>query len=268
MESESGKLSARKIEDYLQEYAGSYHMHVYDTLPSTNTALKALASQGAPAGTVIIADTQTAGRGRMGRSFSSPPGTGLYMSVLLRPDLSAEDMLLITPAAAVAAAEAIEAVSAGRAGIKWVNDIWIDGLKVCGILSEAAFKRDGISPEYAILGIGINVYEPEGGFPEELAGIAGSLFGNAGQIPDIRNRLTAEILIRTGKYCTDIMNSGFIDKYRERSVLTGKKVYNPADNTLLGTVISIDDRCRLIVRTDDGETRVISSGDISVRPLK
>jgi hypothetical protein len=125
----------------------------------------------------------------MNRNFYSPPGTGVYMSLLLRPKVPAADSPLITLAAAVSVAEAVEAVSGSRAQIKWVNDIVMNGGKVCGILTEAALDLESGSLDYAVLGIGVNAKTPDDGFPKELQGVAGAVFGRGEAPPDARSRI-------------------------------------------------------------------------------
>ena len=149
-------------------------VEVYKEVTSTNTLLKQRSQSGAPHGLVIAAESQTSGRGRMGREFFSPDQTGVYFSILLRPTLSPSDALLITTCAAVACARALEKISGKTAQIKWVNDIYIDERKVCGILTEASFVQGKI--DFAVLGIGINLYTPDNGFPADIKDKAGSLF--------------------------------------------------------------------------------------------
>ena len=129
----------------------------FEELDSTNSYLKEMAAKGAQEGTIIIANRQSAGRGRLGRSFFSPEEKGIYMSILLRPDISLERAVLITSMAAVAVAEAIEQVSGIQTKIKWVNDIFLNKKKVCGILTEAGIDAETGTLEYAVLGIGVNV---------------------------------------------------------------------------------------------------------------
>lgn len=238
-----------------------WQVEAYDCLDSTNTLLKQRAVQGAPDGLVILADCQTAGRGRMTRSFFSPPGCGLYLSMLLRPPLRASDALLLTTAAAVAAAEAIAAVTEREVGIKWVNDLFLDNRKVCGILTESSLAADG-RLAWAVVGIGVNVRAPEGGFPDKLAGIAGAIL--PASAPDIRPRLAAELLTRCGAYFARLPRPAHLNEYRRRSILIGRDV------TLSNTgervaVEGIDDACRLLVRSTGGERRAVSSGECSVR---
>ena len=163
------RLSAPGIRKYLKGACRELPITVVEETQSTNTALRALAEAGAPEGTVYIAQSQTGGRGRMGRSFFSPAGTGLYLSLLLRPTTwEPARAAQLTAAAAAAMCEAIREVTGKEPGIKWVNDLLLDGKKVCGILTEASFSMESGVLEYAVLGLGVNVYPPEGGFPKEL----------------------------------------------------------------------------------------------------
>ena len=148
-------------------------------IDSTNRYLKELAATGAPEGTVVIANKQSAGRGRLGRSFFSPEEKGIYMSILLRPEIELERAVLITSMAAVAVARAVERVSTIPAQIKWVNDIFINRKKVCGILTEAGINTEKGSLDYAVLGIGVNVGSME--FPAELKEIATSVSNECGK---------------------------------------------------------------------------------------
>ena len=141
-----------------------FDIKTYKTLESTNSLLKLDAEAEAPTGTIVISEEQTKGRGRMGRSFYSPGNTGIYMSILLRPKISAYESLSITTCAAVAVAEAIEMNSNKKAEIKWVNDIFVNNKKVCGILTEASLDLENGGLRYAILGIGINVFAPRKAF--------------------------------------------------------------------------------------------------------
>ena len=226
---------------------------------STNDDIKALAERGAPEGTVIIAGAQTAGKGRLGRSFYSPPDTGLYMSVLLRPVLAAPDALSVTTAAAVAVAEACDVFLQGTAaGIKWVNDIYVIGRKVCGILTESAVAQDG-SVRYAVLGIGINAAYSE--VPEDIREKAGTL----GCGSEIRPLLAAEVLERFFAYSDRLPDRSYMEEYRRRSILTGKAIEYEADGAShTAEVVGIDDEARLIVRSTDGKISYLASGEVSI----
>ncbi len=241
-------------------------IHVYDTVTSTNTMLKQMGRNGAPHGTVIAAAHQSAGRGRMGRTFYSPDRTGVYFSVLLRPDLKPADAQLITTAAAVACAEALEETSGKQTQIKWVNDIYIDEKKVCGILTEAAFSPDGKKLDFAVLGIGVNITTPESGFPTDIENKAGSLCAEVND--DIRGEIIANILNHFFVLYNDLPSRSFVRTYQQRSMLTGRTVNVLRNDTEIpATVLEIDDLLRLIVQYNDGKVEALSSGDVSIRPL-
>ena len=188
---------------------------------------------------MIIANSQTGGKGRLGRTFFSPLDSGVYISILLRPsDMEPQKALRITTMAAVAASDAVEEVSGKTAPIKWVNDIFVGGLKVAGILTEASVSMENGSLEYAVLGIGFNVYEPEGGFPEELKKIAGAIFDR--HEPDAKNRLTA----------------AFLNNFNVITPVSSRRA----------KVLDITDDCALKVEYEDKTTDIISTGEVSIRP--
>lgn len=251
----------------IEKHAGDgFFATVYSETDSTNTRLKLLAEAGAPEWTVVAASKQTAGRGRLGRSFFSPEATGLYMSVLVRPRLRAEDALLMTTAAAVATARAIEAEFGVSAGIKWVNDILVDGRKVCGILTEAALDVESGRLRYAVVGIGVNISEPEGGFPPDIAAVAGSLCGRAPVNAESRNRLAGRILAEFAALYRALPARGFMEEYAARSVVVGREVDILASGgRRRALAVSIDGDAHLIVRFPDGSEETLSSGEVSVR---
>ena len=243
----------------LKEAAGFYTLHTADEVDSTNARVKDWAAGGAPEGAVLIAERQSAGRGRRGRSFYSPEGTGLYMSILLRPAFAAEHTPLITTAAAVAVCRAIRETGAD-ARIKWVNDVLIGERKVCGILCE------GVPGAYAVLGIGVNLCDPAGGFPPELAAAAGSVFG-AACTQNERCGLAARILEAFYSIYRALPDAAFMDEYRARNLVPGKRVRVLSEPPYEARAVSILDDGALLVQTDGGETRRIGSGEVSVRPL-
>ena len=200
-----------------------YTITVLKEIDSTNTYLKSTAEKGEKDGSVVIAETQTAGRGRLGRHFYSDKG-GLYMSILIRPDMPTERSLFITTGAAVAVSRAIEKVCGKKVGIKWVNDIFIDGKKVCGILTEGASDFETGRLQYAVVGIGINVTEPQGKFNAEIADIATAIYEK--DVPwGIKNRLAAEVLNQFSEIMKAPDDKMVIDEYRSRSILINKEVY-------------------------------------------
>jgi BirA family biotin operon repressor/biotin-[acetyl-CoA-carboxylase] ligase len=233
---------------------------VFGEIDSTNAEAKRLIAAGACHGTVIAADMQTAGRGRSGKSFYSPGGTGLYMSVILRPDYTdIRDAQMITVAAAVVTARAIEKLSGRSPGIKWVNDLFLDGKKICGILTEAVSDFESGKVESIVVGIGVNCVTDE--FPPELGGIAGAV-GDRSMSRNHLAALIAEGLIDAFQNLTD---PEIIREYRERSVITGKRiVYTAAGEERTGTVTGINDRGNLVVRDGDGGETVVSSGEIRI----
>ena len=266
---ESDVLSEQGIRKYLGSAGDKLDLRVYQTITSTNTVLKEMAAEGAPEFTVLVAAEQTAGRGRMNRQFYSPTATGLYLSILLRPQMKAEEALFITTAAAVAVARVVEEVSGRPAGIKWVNDVFVDGKKVCGILTEAAFDMESGALEYAVAGIGVNISDPEGGFPDEIRDIAASVFGTEPPPADARNKMAAGILRYFTEYYENLPAHTFFADYVSRSVVIGQDIFvlgkgepRPAK------ALAIDQNCNLRVRYADGQEELLSSGEISVRLMR
>lgn len=256
-------LSAQGIQKYLSAECSGLDLCVLPETESTNTLLRKRADGGSPEGCVVIAGAQTKGRGRLGRSFYSPAGTGIYMSVLLRPaGLSPNQAARITTMAAVAACEAIEDASGRQAQIKWVNDIYMDGRKVSGILTEASIAMESGSLDYAVLGIGMNAYQPEGGFPETIEQIAGAIFKD--RKSDGKNLLAAGFLNRFMSYYLAGAGSGYVGKYRARSLAIGREILIlPTGKKALA--LDVDEECRLIVQYEDGSREKLSAGEISIR---
>ena len=249
---------------------GGYRVEVFPVLDSTNSEVRRRAAAGEAEGLVVISEEQTEGRGRNGRGFFSPRGTGLYMSVLLRPDAAAERSQLITSMAAVAAARAAENLCGGDVRIKWVNDLFLKDKKVCGILTEASLNLENNSLAYAVVGIGINVKEPAGGFPPEISDVAGAIFKNDDPraAADTRCRLAADIINRFLGYCRNMKAKTFLREYKRRSMLMGRTVNvfdNVSGTSVPAFVLDIDDDCRLKVKFDDGTIKYLSSGEVSVR---
>ena len=241
-------------------------LRVYKSISSTNTVLKQLAESGEAEGTVLLAEEQTAGRGRMSRSFFSPPRSGLYMSLLLRPHLSAQLSTRITACAAVAVAEAIEELTGCRAEIKWVNDVLVDGKKVCGILTEGSIDCESGLMHYAIVGIGINIRPPEGDFPAELRQIAGALPA-APDGEDLRCRLAAAVLDRLMDLYEQLPEGDCYEAYKSRSCLIGRQInILPLEGEPVpATAIGVERDFSLRVRLTDGTEKCLSSGEVSVR---
>lgn len=240
---------------------------VCDELDSTNNYAREMASYGYENNCVIITDSQTNGRGRRGRSFFSPKGTGIYMSFLLRPLMDISKATLLTSMTAVAVCRAIKESCDIDPSIKWVNDIFINGKKVSGILTEGFTSIEDGSLSYIIVGIGVNVVEPKDGFPIDIRKIAGSIYKKSAP-ENIRNILCANIInCFMNLYTT--FDLSFVEEYRNRSNLIGHYVkVNPSDNasSLNGYayVEGIDDECHLIVKYENGKTETLSNGEVSV----
>ncbi|MDD6884706.1 MAG: biotin--[acetyl-CoA-carboxylase] ligase, partial [Eubacteriales bacterium] len=233
-----------------------------DEVDSTNTRAKALAAQGAPEGTLVIADCQREGRGRFGRRFHSPKGSGLYMSLVLRPRLPAEQAVRVTVIAAVAAAQAVEDMAGGSVEIKWVNDLFAGGKKLCGILTEAGMDFESGQLEYCVVGIGINVNKEA--YPQEIAEIATSIQEQWG-MPVSRCQLAAKIVNRIEEMMEEPMNEKIMEEYRRRSNVLGRLVtVSRGDQRFDALAMRIDDDGGLVVRTEDGDT-TLRSGEVSLK---
>ena len=258
------KISSQKISDFLDEdLKDKIIIEVLEKTTSTNTIIRQRANE-SPEGLVVVAEEQSEGRGRLGRSFFSPGGTGLYISLLLRPEIEPSEAVMITTAAAVAVCEALEKVGADTPQIKWVNDVFVKGKKVCGILTEASFNPESRKLKYAVLGIGINMYEPEGGFPDEIKNIAGSVFSETRE--NLRDMVTAYFLNSFMEYYYNLSQKEFFKKYTERCFVLGKEINVICGDCVRGAkALSLDESLGLNVEYDNGEKAVLSSGEISIR---
>lgn len=239
-----------------------------DSVGSTNDHLRALAQHGAPGGTAVIADQQTLGKGRVGRSFASPGGKGIYMSLLLRPSVPPERSFTLTPCAAVALAGAVEEVIGEEVGVKWVNDLVLRGKKICGILTEMSLTPGG-ETDFIILGAGLNVSTEESDFPPEVRATAGSLFTQTGRRFD-RAALAAGMV-----KALDALGEGWLTgqaayraAYARRCVTLGRDVTVIAgDGSYTAFAEGIDEDFALLVRRPDGSREAVSTGEVSVRGL-
>lgn len=249
---------------YLGDYRSIFEPEFFSEIGSTNDYLKEIASKETKTWHTVIASAQTAGRGRQGRSFSSPAETGLYLSILLRPTPHPELAVRITTAAAVAACQAIEACTDEHPQIKWVNDVFLHDKKVCGILTEASVNPDSRELEWAVMGIGFNVYEPNGGFPDELKDIAGPI--SEKKIPGLRGHLAAEFLKDFYRICSNISEADHSEEYKKRCFVIGRDInVISGDSIRAAKAVDINKECHLIVRYEDGTLDTLSSGEISIR---
>lgn len=267
LQGESGEaaelLSEKVIRHWLTDDAFcNYKIEIYEEIDSTNNRAKALAEEGADEPTVILANRQTAGRGRLSRQFLSPPLQGLYMSLLCYPSLPGEKAVFLTTYTAVAVCRAIETVSGISPQIKWVNDIFVQGKKLCGILVETSLKADGTLP-YAVIGIGINVAAQK--FPPPLDRIVGSI-GDFSPVPVSRNRLAAEILKEIGDLAGHPPTDEHLKEYRRRSLVIGRTVQvTRGCESFLAGVLDIDEDGALVIETE-GKVQRLCAGEVSIRP--
>lgn len=253
-------LSAEGIAAWLPPRYAGLPLRVFGELDSTNSEARRLLADGLAVPTLIVADRQTAGRGRNGRAFYSPGGTGLYMSLVLFPDADLADAARLTAASAVAVVRAVEALTDRHPGIKWVNDIYLDGRKLCGILTEAVTGLESGRPQGVAVGIGLNVSTRQ--FPEELADTAASLFP-AG-VP--RNRLAAAVAAELLPLADNLADGGFMADYRAHALVLGRAVtYTRGGDTRRALAVDIDDGGGLVVEDADGRRTVLRSGEISLR---
>ena len=239
------------------------HIHWFDTIDSTNTRAKQMILEGAPHGTVLIADHQTGGRGRMGRSFHSPQGVGVYMSVILRPQCTASQLMHLTCATAVAACDAVEAATGMRPGIKWTNDLVCDQRKIAGILTELMTVGSEVC---AVVGIGINCCQNEMDFSDDIRSFAGSLAMVTGK--PIDRAVVASALIQAISAMDLTKKEEMMQTYRGDCITIGKDVsLLRADEIRHGHAVSVDDDGGLVVRFTNGSTETVQSGEISVRGM-
>ena len=244
------------------------NIHWHDTIDSTNNEAKRLGAAGAPHGTVVIAGHQAGGRGRMGRSFHSPADLGLYLSVILRPNCAATELMHLTCAAAVAACHAVADTTDLWPNIKWTNDLVFAFKKLGGILTELSFHADG-TINYAIVGIGINCNHTAADFPPELQHMAASIAMCTGNPVDC-SRLAAQLIHQL--YDMDqslLLKKDLIMKlYRVRCMTLGREVAIHHFNEIrYGTAMDVDLDGGLIVRFSDGHKETVAAGEVSVRGM-
>lgn len=236
---------------------------ILDCTGSTNSLCRSFAEKG-ETDILAVAFSQTAGKGRLQRTFFSPKNTGIYFSLLLSPDISPEDAPLITAAAAVSAAETAEKLSGKNIMIKWVNDIYLKDKKICGILTESGCENGKIS--FIICGMGINLLPPENGFPKDIEDKAGCLFEECA--PETAALFVSETVKKLIHYISLFPKRDFLEEYARRSYLDGKKVeYTLNGQTKSGTVQKIDPSGRLLIKSDDGKTDCLSFGEVSVKTV-
>lgn len=255
--SENDIISTDEIKTYLKEYSDDINILTYDSVDSTNNMLKRMFIDGIPDNTLVIAEEQTDGKGRFGRKFYSPPKTGVYFSLLIKPELDISTATLITGIIAVAICRTIETLTNKHPGIKWINDIFLDNKKIAGILTEASSGFESGKFEYIIIGVGINIYNYN--FPDELKNIAGSLDTDIS-----KSRLIGDILHNFYDIYYKLPDTGYMKEYRNYSILINKDIsYNIKNVTYSGRVIGIDDLGGLIISNSNGIT-TLKSGEVTI----
>ena len=260
-------LDSRAIRSHLGDCP--WRVYLFSEVDSTNTRLKAIAKVGSPAGTVLVADRQTGGRGRLGRSFLSPGGVGVYLSALIRPDCAPTELMHLTCAVAVAMCDAVENAFGFRPGIKWTNDLVVGNKKLGGILTELGLDPKTGRVDYAILGIGINCGQTETDFDESIRDMATSARMVLGRDAD-RNRLIAEMVLALENMDRTLLVSpgAMLGRYRADCITLGKEIsILRGDEVRHARALDIDREGGLIVRHDSGEIGTVTSGEVSVRGL-
>lgn len=259
---ESDVLTVQSVSRFLDTDMPVY-LQVQTEVTSTNTLLKAQAEQGAPEGTVLIAESQTAGKGRL-VGTSRRRRVQVLFQPAAPPHCTAEKSLFITTTAAVAVCEAIEQVTGLNPQIKWVNDVYLHEKKVCGILTEASVDFENGGLNWAVLGIGINIAVPEEGFAEEIRSIAGAIFDGPCPV-EMRSRISAAVISRFFALYKNLGSNAFIEPYRSHSFLTGRAItFSLGEETYRGVVTGISDEAHLLVRLDSGEERAFSAGEVQI----
>ena len=250
------------------DYPWKEHFHWFSRLDSTNDRLRLLARQGAPHGTVLIADQQTNGHGRRGRSFQSQAGVGIYLSLLIRPDCAPTDLMHLTCATAVAMCNAVENAVGLRPGIKWTNDLVYGKQKLGGILTELGFTPKG-QLDYAIIGIGINCCQKTADFAPEIQFIAASLAMVTGTAVD-RAKVAASMMDALFRMDCELLSrkEAMLEQYRADCITIGQEIsLVRGDEVRHGLALTVDQEGALVVRFPDGHTETVNSGEVSVRGM-
>lgn len=255
----------RELEQGLKTKTMGQTIYFYEETDTTNNRARELALEGAPEGTLVVAEKQTAGRGRRGKVWESPLGTGIWMSLVLRPQIMPAEASVLTLLCGLATAEAIEAETGLSAGIKWPNDILINGKKAVGILTEMDCEMSEV--HFVIPGIGINVNTAS--FPPEIAEIATSLYLECGKTVS-RRRLVHRVLERLEEHYETFLRTGsfaaMLEDYRKHCITLGKEVHVLGREPFFAEALDITPEGELLVcRADNGKEEVVFSGEVSIR---
>ena len=262
-------ISPEIINEIIEKEGKNRRIQYFERVDSTNTFAKKIIMEGESYPDIIIANEQEQGRGRLGREFYSPKGTGIYCSFILDPFIKIENSILVTVAASVAVSRAIEKVTKKDTRIKWINDIYIDDKKVCGILTEAVTDFETGIIGKIILGIGINFNTPSESFPDEITDRASSVFMDD-TLGVTRNQLIAQLIIEIDECMNDIENDEIIRYYRNKSLVLGKMLeitYFGQEKPIQGKAVDIDRNGFLIIETKNG-LLTLNSGEVSIRQNK
>ncbi len=250
-----------------QDHPWRDYIHCYDTIPSTNDLAKEMAKSGAPEGTVVIAQAQTAGRGRLGRSFHAPKEMGIYLSLILRPNCPMNQLMHLTCATGVAMCDAIENCAHFRPQIKWINDLIAKGKKLGGILTELSINHSTGLVDWAIVGIGINCCHMAKDFPPELMSIAISLLQATGRPispVDLAPFMIKELFHMHHRLFSH--KDQTMELYRKNCITLGREVVLlQGDTHRRGKALDIDEYGGLIMAFPDGTVETVQSGEVSVR---
>lgn len=259
-------ISADIINELLSKSKKHKNIKYLKTVDSTNTLAKKIIIENAEFPDVVIANTQTDGRGRLGRNFYSPENKGIYCSFILEPFIKIENSILVTVAASVAVSKAIEKVTGRNTQIKWINDIYIDNRKVSGILTEAVTNFETGMIDKIVLGVGINFKMEENLFPDEISGRATAIYTDSTQ-GITRNQLIAQLILEIDECIGNIEDEKIMDYYVEKSIVIGKKINIHVlgeKDSISGTAVNIDKNGFLIVETKNGLI-TLNSGEVSIR---
>ena len=284
-------IEEQAIRDYLPQRYRHNRIVLYESADSTNNRARELVLAGAPHGTLVMAECQMGGKGRMGRSFFSPPDSGVYMTAILRNVSLTDDTLPVTAAAGIAVCDAVSALSGGSPRIKWVNDVFLENRKICGILAEGMMQGEsnphaGFLPA-VVVGIGVNLWVDPDSLPVELKDVVGGVFPFVKQegtgIPAektrlcnredkagwMRERMAAEILSRFLDLSDHLGEPELLAEYKRKSLVLGNWVeYKWNGQLRRGKAIDIHGNGSLVVQEADGGVITLGSGEVSVRPVE
>ncbi len=266
LEANNDLLSKSGIIYYLKN-KDFFDIEVHDEITSTNTVAKISSMNKIIEGKVIVAKMQSEGRGRYAKSFYSPDDSGIYFSIVLTPDIERKKLIHYSAMIANVVCHSITNITKKNAKIKWVNDIFLDEKKVAGILCEASFAVENDELEYLVIGIGINLYNPKDGFPSEIKDIAGYLQDE--RVPDFKNKIIASILDEVFYQYQHFDVDKITKEYKKNSFIIGRKInINKGENTILATVVDINEKNELVVKLANGNIEIITSGQISIKVQK